>query len=115
MQKIAINTCYGGFSLSKAALKLLAQMRDLVLEEKQDKYHCTHFYIKGTDELFSPYMFRKEKRTDPDLIEVIQELGKQADGVHAKLKIVEVPDGVEWEIQEYDGVEWVAEKHRTWS
>jgi len=31
------------------------------------------------------------------------------------LKIVDIPDGVEWEIEEYDGMEWVAEKHRTWS
>jgi hypothetical protein len=28
--------------------------------------------------------------------------------------VVEIPDGVEWEIAEYDGLEWVAEKHRTW-
>ena len=30
------------------------------------------------------------------------------------LKIIEIPDDVDWIIEEYDGNEWVAEKHRTW-
>jgi hypothetical protein len=29
--------------------------------------------------------------------------------------VIEIPDDVEWEVEEYDGLEWVAEKHRTWS
>ena len=33
----------------------------------------------------------------------------------AKLKIVEIPDDVEWIIEEYDGKEWIAEDHRRWS
>jgi hypothetical protein len=37
-----------------------------------------------------------------------------ANGSFSRLKIVEIPDGVEWTIQEFDGNEWVAEKHRTW-
>ena len=41
-------------------------------------------------------------------------MGAEANGNYAKLKIVEVPYGVEWTIAEYDGYEWVAEKHRTW-
>lgn len=39
----------------------------------------------------------------------------KASGGFASLKIVEIPDDVEWEICEYDGLEWVAEKHRKWS
>jgi hypothetical protein len=30
------------------------------------------------------------------------------------LRIVEIPDGVEWHISEYDGIEHIAENHRTW-
>jgi hypothetical protein len=30
------------------------------------------------------------------------------------IKIVEVPADVDWVLMEYDGCEWVAEKHRTW-
>lgn len=58
---------------------------------------------------------RELARDDPILIQVIEELGELADGRHAKLKIVEIPEDVEWQIDEYDGNEWVAEQHRTWS
>jgi len=56
-----------------------------------------------------------DDRTDCDLIAVIEELGDKANGRFAKLKIVEIPDDVEWEIHEYDGLEHIAEVHRTWS
>ena len=39
---------------------------------------------------------------------------KWRDGKCASLKVVEVPEDAEWEIDEYDGNEHVAEKHRTW-
>ena len=55
-----------------------------------------------------------ENRADPNLIKVVEELGEEASGRLSKLKIVEIPDGVEWTIEEHDGNEWVAEKHRTW-
>lgn len=55
------------------------------------------------------------KRDDPVLIQVVEELGELANGRHAELKIVEIPDDVKWQIEEYDGLEWVAEQHRTWS
>ena len=32
----------------------------------------------------------------------------------AELKIVDIPDGVNWEVEEYDGNEWIAETHRRW-
>jgi hypothetical protein len=38
-----------------------------------------------------------------------------ANGAHANLKIVEIPGDVSWHIGEYDGNEWVAEDHRSWS
>lgn len=57
---------------------------------------------------------RPGNREDPRLIQVIEELGEAADGPHAELEIVEIPADVEYEIAEYDGLEHVAEKHRTW-
>ena len=54
-------------------------------------------------------------RTHPLIIRLVEELGDEANGFAASLKVIEVPDGVEWEISEYDGNEHVAEKHRTWT
>jgi len=48
------------------------------------------------------------------LVEVVEKLGKAAYGFAANLKIVEIPEDVDWCIEENDGLEWVAEKHRTW-
>ncbi len=56
-----------------------------------------------------------EHRTDSRLVQVVEELGAAASGPRAKLKVVEVPDGVEFEISDYDGVERVHESHRSWS
>ena len=54
-------------------------------------------------------------RTDPDLIAVVKELGSDASGSCSSLGVVDVPDYVEWEISDYDGLETVEEKHRSWS
>jgi hypothetical protein len=53
-------------------------------------------------------------RTHPMLIRVVEEMGEKANGRHAELKIVEIPDGTEYEISDYDCIEHIAEKHRTW-
>jgi len=44
----------------------------------------------------------------------VKELGKKSWGRCAELKIVEIPNGIEYEIDNYDGVETVHEKHRSW-
>ena len=54
------------------------------------------------------------ERDDPALIETIEELGSRANGNYAALSVVEVPDDVEWYIHDYDGMEQVNEKHRSW-
>jgi len=55
-----------------------------------------------------------ERRDDPLLIQVIEELGTRANGPLAKLKIVEIPDGTDYTIISQDGLEHIAEVHRTW-
>lgn len=96
MRKVVINTCYGGFSLSREAFELYCQKAGL-----KDQY-----YDGG----------RGIYRDDTALVEAVEELGvEKASGDHARLKIVEIPDDVEWHIYEYDGNECVAENHRTWS
>jgi len=94
LQYIVINDCYGGFGLSDRA----------ILEYKK---------LAGiTDPSFYD---RDIPRDDPYLIKVVRELGMGANGPHSNLKIVEVPGGVKWIVQDYDGAEWIAEEHRTWS
>lgn len=58
---------------------------------------------------------RPENRADPILVRVVEELGAAANGSCAELAVVEIPDGIEWEISEYDGNERVEEVHRSWS
>jgi hypothetical protein len=53
-------------------------------------------------------------RNDPDLVAVVESIGDAANGPCAKLRVVEIPDGTEWTVEEYDGNEHVAEAHRTW-
>ena len=89
MRKVVINRCFGGFSLSKEALDLLGQ---------------------EWDSIYWP----DDKRTDSLLVEVVEELGERAFGECARLKVVEIPEDVQWSIKEHDGNEWVAENHRTW-
>ena len=55
----------------------------------------------------------REHRNDPDLVAVVESLGAEANGKFASLEVVEIPDGIDWRIEEYDGSESVAEG-RTW-
>lgn len=79
---------------------------------------------RGPDGLFKDANERAEKikldsrpspRHDLDLVAVVEELGKEANGMCAKLKVVEIPDGMDYVIDEYDGYESVHEQHRSWS
>ncbi len=99
-RKIVINKCYGGFSLSSDVKALYKKITSKVPRDGS--------WDADTD----------IGRDDPVLIQVIESVGvENAGGMHSSLRIVEIPDDVPedgWIIQEYDGIEWVAEKHRTW-
>ena len=101
--KVVINRCYGGFSLSREALQLL-------FDRTEDIYVFVHNEDFGI-ESGNHYAYR----TDPRLVEVVEKLGQAASGSVADLQVVEIPDDIDWVIEEYDGLEWVAESHRTWS
>lgn len=83
--KIVINRCFGGFGLSEEARALLG------VEYAWDI-----------------------QRDDPRLVEVVERLGKAANGQCSELRVVEIPDGVEYNLSDYDGVETIHEKHRMW-
>jgi len=129
MTKVVINTCFGGFGLSEKAMFRYAELKGLTLyrdndwmptywlipeEERVEKnYFCdrnayNEWYCNNT--LYSSEI----RRDDPVLIQVVEELGKTADGEYASLKVIEIPDDIEYSIKEYDGLEHIAEFHRTW-
>jgi hypothetical protein len=121
--KVAINRCFGGFSLSAEAFERLLERLGIEFVKVQDVQYrslgITHYYRKGMvdqdDGYLSPYDFTNNRASE-DLIAVIEELGvEKASGKYAEIRIVEIPDDVKWHIDEYDGVEHVAEDHRTWS
>lgn len=89
--KIVINKSYGGFGLSDAALGRYLELKG---------YPTDDYYVN---------------RNDPILVQVIEELGDKASAKYSSLTVVEIPDDVEWTIEEYDGLESIHEVHRTWS
>jgi hypothetical protein len=93
--KVVINNCYGGFSLSSSGIDRYLELANL--------------------EMTANFYDRDIPRNDAALIRVVEELGDAANGACADLKIVEVPNEVDWYVEEYDGNDWVAERHRTWS
>lgn len=101
--KIVINKCYGGFSISKEAAEFMAARGNEVAKKE----------LEESQKLGSWYGY-EYSRVDLDLIAAVEELGDKANGEFAKLKVVEIPDDVEYEIQDYDGIETIHEKHRGW-
>jgi hypothetical protein len=137
--KVVINKCFGGFSLSPKAIRRLAELKGrkcfffdgwrkpytpISDEEAAKCFAATAFDVANPNEIDdSEYRehslyFCDIDRTDADLVKVVEELGAGhrtgASGSCADLRIVEIPDGVNYEIAEYDGSEHIAEIHRTW-
>jgi len=103
--KLVINKCYGGFGLSELARRKYAECKGWGIDNDGFLY----------DESGRIYDSDKElERHDPDLVRVVKVLGDAANGECAELKIIEIPDDVEYMILNYDGMEWVVDKHRIW-
>jgi translation initiation factor 2 alpha subunit (eIF-2alpha) len=85
MKKIVINRCYGGFGLSYDALQALG------IESEHDI-----------------------ERDDPKLVAVVESMGNKANCRFSELKVVEIPEDVQYFIDEYDGIECIRENHRVW-
>ena len=143
--KIVINSRYGGFGLSfkaqKEYLKLIGKDAFFYAYEfnggdveyqkiyEEDRNGCL-FSITLTKDMGDAFgkgalsdedcekdyfSDRELERDESNLISIVESLGEESNGWAAGLKVVEIPDDVDWTIEEYDGNEWIAEKHRTWS
>lgn len=142
-RKIVINGQHGGFGLSVEAIELYLDLKNInwwtEIDEKSIHWPRSIYWLVPKEQRVNRpdtgtwcamsmsqrqqynHLYRQQvfdccdiDRDDPILVQVVQELGKYANGPHANLKIVEIPADVYWQIDEYDGNEWVAEKHRTW-
>lgn len=140
--KIVINTCYGGYSLSHEAVLRYFEIKGIEVYPEQDTTawkFWTYWTVKPEDritakkgkdfyamslvdrvnynEAYSKQTLssRDFERHDPVLVQVVEEMGKASWGEHAELAVVKIPDGIRYEINEYDGNEHIAEEHRTWS
>ena len=135
MTKIVYNACYGGFSLSDAAVLRYAEIKGVTLypeEEPRSGGLVTHWTVpKGEREkhmlqgkawdastmeqriasnaYYSDHVIYSLdlKRDDPVLVQVVEEMGEAANGMCAKLRIAELPTGTAYRISGYDGFEGI--------
>ena len=111
MPQIVINNRHGGFDLSHQAVLRYAELKGLQLQHEPLGFQDLQLYTLHGE----PWHPNQIPRDDPQLVQVVQQLGQKADGYYSQLHIVTIPPDVRWIIQDYDGWEWVAEQHRTWS
>ena len=96
--QVVINTKqFGSFSISSKAIELIRKK----IKSKKNK------------QFIGCYAFDND-RANPILVEAVKKLGPESFGMYSILKIVEIPDDIEWRIFAVHGEEWIAEKHRTW-
>lgn len=131
--KLVINACFGGFGLSKKAMLRYGELsgtpmyhylydwnNDKLTRSDEESFMSSAYFTKpdlkkwkGNEE--SNINACDFKRNDPILVQIIEELGGEANRELAELKVVEIPDDIDWVISEYDGMESVEEAHRSWS
>ncbi len=142
--KVVINRCYGGFSLTKEGMERYCEIKNIpVWIEDDTKFKSMGLFTVWTtppdqrieskkgEDFYALSMeerqaynkqyseqtiyFRDIPRNDPALVQLVEENAELYSGRCAELRIVEIPDNVDYVVEEYDGKEWIAETHRTWS
>jgi hypothetical protein len=114
MRKIVINKSYEKFCVSH---KALLRLQELGQREALQETDLGAYWPKAAaprEPSLNQYG-ALIPRDDEKLVRVVEELGEEANGHCAELKIVEIPDDVAWEIEKTDGVEHVSVVHRTWA
>ena len=125
--KVVVNRCFGGFSPSAELFEYLINKKGWKLTTFNEKGNYTDpkadIVEAKRDDKFSSIMPRyffvhdrsdEELRSNKDLVEAVEKLGDRANTSVSNLEVVEIPDGIDFVIEEYDGNEHIAEVHRTW-
>lgn len=105
MTKIVYNACYGGFELSDEAVEMYLTLKGFKFTKTPDRWG-SNFSVEGWEDFY----YGDIERDDPVLVQVIETLGKKADGDCAKLRIEDIPAGTLYRITEYDGYESIETK-----
>ena len=110
MTKVVINNCFGGFELSDKAMQRYCELKGIkVYPEDRDGFMVFWLSPPTGDE--NEDVDRDTinnwnlNRDDPSLVQVVEELGEDANGDFAALGIVDIPPGTKYRIVEYDGNE----------
>ncbi len=112
---LVINSQHGGFGLSRdAQIAYLERSKITYTLVPRDDRHSTERYGPMIMVNGKHWYDKDINRDDPVLVALVNELGKAANGEHARLKVVRIPADVDWQIDDYDGKEWISERHRTW-
>jgi len=115
-QSIVINRCHGGFGLSWDAQIAYLDRAGIAytLEDRESRddtaRHGQRIKLASGNDFYD----KEIRRDDPILVALVKEMGEDVNGQFANLRVVKVPGDVEWHVDEYDGLEWVAENHRKW-
>lgn len=123
-RKVVINTCHGGFGLSEDGVRAYAKRKGFDIWVVTTPSTFVPVFSRGPPDEFPEHNKAWDSavlqdsdiaRDDPDLVAVVEGLGARANGEYAHLSVVEIPSDVEWQIEDYDGAEHVAERHRVWT
>lgn len=138
--KVILNKCFGGFRPSAEAYKLYAHKKGIELYPyetslqnfkritwetaiKNGSFWVSYFTKDfGENPVISDaeyveyvlYMRDNKWREDPILVEVVEELGRRASSPLSHLVVVEIPDGLDYVIDDYDGFETLHERVEEW-
>lgn len=113
MTRIVINRSYDEFCVSHQAFIRLRELgqREALEEENTGAYWPA---AAGRREPSLNQYGKLIPRDDEHLVRVVEELGEAANGHAATLRVVTIPEDVQWVITETESGEQVSEVHRTW-
>ena len=132
MKKVVINRCWGGFGLSHKALQRIHDLDPTLISRPIDKVYSDskrreedltmwreHLKDPSKQEYYHSYCFTPDekfvlsyvcaglRRDNPVLVQVVEELGVEANGACARLEIEEISDCEDFYIEDNDGKEWI--------
>jgi len=115
MRKIVINTSFDRFCLRHKAFLRLRALGVCTGALKETDLGAYWPAAAGPQEPSLDQCGLQIPRDDQHLVQVVEELGAEANGHCAQLKVVAIPDDVAWGIAKTNGSEHVNERHRTWA